>query len=495
MIGRSTSSRFTENCKNRARVAVDNFSLNCRKIISDCYNRCNSFWVRHERLLAVASLLFSWPILLAFSGVQMDEQLARLIIQSGITGAALIFAFYGVMFANEDKLVRGLEAQQFKKELLQLSKRAVQLFALFSASAGFSWVWLIFVKGFYIRDYVGYLSVSTFTVALVYLMHTGLSLLSACYKTLCDRLNVKEDEQRMRILLQFPEGLKAEAVAKARALEAQGNEVLLSASPCYGACDVATAQAKALGADKIIHYGHSQFMSTDVPVEYVEYPQKVDCTEVINKALGMLDAYHAVGLVTTVQHVAQLPEIKKLLEKGGKKVVIGKHGARAKHDGQVLGCDQGAAQSVERGVDCFLYFGGGIFHPLGVALAVQKPVLAADPFLKKVFWLDETREKFAKRRKGALLKALEAKRFGILISTKPGQFALSEARTLRNALREAGREAYMLVADEIVPEALENFRAFDCYINTACPRIVEDQERFAKPVLNAGEAREMLRMI
>jgi 2-(3-amino-3-carboxypropyl)histidine synthase len=299
----------------------------------------------------------------------------------------------------------------------------------------------------------------------------------------------------MRILLQFPEGLKAEAVAKARALEAQGNEVLLSASPCYGACDVATAQAKALGADKIIHYGHSQFVDADVPVEYVEYPQEVEYADVAKKALGMLGTYRTVGLVTTVQHVAQLPGIKKLLEKNGKRVLIGKRGARAKHDGQVLGCDQGAAQSIERSVDCFLYFGGGVFHPLGVALAVQKPVLAADPFLKKVFWLDEMKEKFARRRKGALLKALEAKRFGILVSTKPGQFALKEAEALRDALRKRGREAHVLVADEIVPETLENFRAFDCYINTACPRIVEDAERFAKPVLNAGEAREMLNII
>jgi len=212
-------------------------------------------------------------------------------------------------------------------------------------------------------------------------------------------------------------------------------------------------------------------------------------------ALKMLGAYSTIGLITTVQHVAQLPEIKKLLEKNGKKVVIGKHGARARHDGQVLGCDQGAAKSAERCVDCFLYFGGGVFHPLGVALAVKKRVLAADPFMKKVFWLDEIRERFAKRRKGALLEALEAKRFGILVSTKMGQFALSEAQALRDALRKKGREAYVLVADEIVPEALENFRAFDCYVNTACPRIVEDQERFAKPVLNANELRGMLRII
>ena len=39
----------------------------------------------------------------------------------------------------------------------------------------------------------------------------------------------------MRILLQFPEGLKQKALGHAKALELEGNEVFISASPTYGA--------------------------------------------------------------------------------------------------------------------------------------------------------------------------------------------------------------------------------------------------------------------
>ena len=47
----------------------------------------------------------------------------------------------------------------------------------------------------------------------------------------------------MRILLQFPEGLKQEALSHAKKLEKEGNEVFISASPTFGACDLALDEA------------------------------------------------------------------------------------------------------------------------------------------------------------------------------------------------------------------------------------------------------------
>ena len=72
-----------------------------------------------------------------------------------------------------------------------------------------------------------------------------------------------------------------------------------------------------------------------------------------------------VGLVTTVQHKHELKKIKELIEKTGKKTVIG---------GQILGCDVNAAKKIKSKVDAFLYIGSGEFHPLGVALETNKKV-------------------------------------------------------------------------------------------------------------------------
>jgi len=294
----------------------------------------------------------------------------------------------------------------------------------------------------------------------------------------------------MRLLLQFPEGLKKLALEKAKEYEKQGHEVFISSAQCFGACDIALEEARAVKADKIIHFGHAEFMKVPFPVEYVEYPLDVEYEGVMKKALGELGKYEKIGLITTVQHVHQLPELRAFLEKAGKKVFIGK-GALAKHEGQVLGCDTLAASSIAKDVDCFLYFGGGQFHPLGVEAG--KPVLIADPFSNSVKWLDA--KSAEKRTKGLLTRAVDAKRFGILVSTKIGQNNLKGAEEAKRKIEASGREAEILVSNFIDFDALENFQSFDAYVNTACPRMRDDFERAKKPVLNLGDLALLLRLI
>ncbi len=299
-----------------------------------------------------------------------------------------------------------------------------------------------------------------------------------------------------RVLLQFPEGLKSKALAEAARLERAGNEVFVSSSPCYGACDLALEEARALRAEKIIHFGHAEFLKlkpkNKIRIEYVEYPMKADYARVLKKAIALLTNHKKIGLVTTVQHVGQLQEIKKFLERNGKRIFVGK-GTRAKYAGQILGCDFEAAARVERDVDCFVYFGGGAFHPLG--MRVHKPVLAVDPFSGGVRWMDEEIKKLEKRRKFSMMRAAEAKTFGILVSTKLGQFVLARAQKIKKILERKGRRAVILVSNEINQDALRNFRSFDCYVNTACPRIVDDYERFDRPVINYEDAVELARML
>jgi len=298
----------------------------------------------------------------------------------------------------------------------------------------------------------------------------------------------------MRLLLQFPEGLKQHALEYAKALEAKGNEVFISASPTFGACDLALDEAKGIRADRIIHFGHAEFQRVDFDVEYIEY--NIDAPlEILDRSLEPLSGYTTIGIVTTIQHIHQLDELVGFYEKHGKKVVVGKPYGFAKKRGQILGCDIGSAATIDRDVDAFVYFGGGMFHPLGALLNTTKPFLVVEPFANKVEFIDDYREVYRKRSRGKVMAALEVKSFGIMLSTKNGQHNMALAKIIKERIGRRGLKAEILVANTFDFTSLQNMREFDAFVNTACPRIaIDDYDRIGKPLLSANELMEVLRM-
>jgi 2-(3-amino-3-carboxypropyl)histidine synthase len=299
----------------------------------------------------------------------------------------------------------------------------------------------------------------------------------------------------MKILLQFPEGLKQKASEIAKKYEAEGHQVFLSGSPCYGACDIALDEARWIGADKIVHFGHSRFVRTDleIPVEYVEYHVDID-VEGLRSVLPLLEGKNTIALATTIQHTHQLEEMKKFLEKNGKKVLIGK-GVKTSVPGQVLGCDALAVSSVASKADAVLFVGNGMFHALAIDANEGVPIIAYNPYSKKARDIRADIALIKRKRKGAIARALTCKKFGIMLSTKAGQFALKQAEDAKKQLVKRGFEAAIIVANELEPLALNNFMTFDCYVNTACPRMADDSEEFGKPVLNPDMLRELFELI
>jgi 2-(3-amino-3-carboxypropyl)histidine synthase len=298
----------------------------------------------------------------------------------------------------------------------------------------------------------------------------------------------------MRILLQFPEGLKQKALEYAKKYEEQGDEVFVSASPSFGACDLALDEARAIKADKLIHFGHSEFKRVDFNVEYISY--EIDApTSLLEDSLQMLSNYQRIGIVTTIQHVHQLSEIKNFYESKGKNVVIGKPYGFAKKPGQILGCDIGSAATIDKDVDAFVYFGGGMFHPLGALLATTKPFLVIEPFAGKIEFIDKYRDIYKKKSRGKILSALNAKNFGILVSTKQGQFNISFAKVIKEKIEQSKLYAIILTANTFDFESLDNMLNIDAFVNTACPRIaIDDMDRTRKPILSANELIELLKI-
>ena len=288
----------------------------------------------------------------------------------------------------------------------------------------------------------------------------------------------------MTKLVQIPDGLKRKALEIADEI----GDAFIDCESCYGGCDLATQRAKALGCEKIVHYGHSKFIESDMPVEYVEIREDYNPRQVLEKDFNKLDG-NKIGLVSSLQFLESLQTAKKYLEKRGKKAFIGKGKFK---EGQTLGCDISSALSIEKNVDSFLFIGSGRFHALGLLLKTKKPVFVLDVEKNDIYNIKGMEGDFLKQRYVAQALAKDAKRFGILVSVKPGQLNLKLAEKIRKQVINKNKKAYILVFDEIKPEKLEGLD-LDCYINTACPRIaIEDRTKFKKPILNPDEIEKFI---
>jgi 2-(3-amino-3-carboxypropyl)histidine synthase len=293
-----------------------------------------------------------------------------------------------------------------------------------------------------------------------------------------------------RVLLQLPEGLKPEAPRLAKIVEKAGALPIVSADPCYGACDIATAEAERLGIDLIVHFGHAKLVKHEsVPTVYVEARATVTVDDAVEQAIPLLSKWGKIGLATTVQHVQALDRAREILIRAGKIVVVGDAG-RINYPGQVTGCDYRNVKSIANDVEAFLFIGGGQFHALGIALTASKPTIIADPYEKRAHSIDAGAQKTLKQRWACVEEAGRAKTFGVLVGLKVGQKRLDEALKIKDMLEKKGKTAFLFAIREVLPEALMEFPSVDAYVNTACPRIsIEAASKFSKPVLTVNEFR------
>jgi 2-(3-amino-3-carboxypropyl)histidine synthase len=299
-------------------------------------------------------------------------------------------------------------------------------------------------------------------------------------------------EHYKTILLQFPEGLKVIATKIKDFIEekTQAN-IIISADPCFGACDIPFSN-EGLQLDMIVQFGHASMpnLISNLPVMFVEAHSKIDVMPVVKKALGSLSK--RVGLITTVQHIQRIPDVADFLRDNGKEVQIGRGTGRVLHDGQVLGCNLTSATSISHDVDCFLFIGSGNFHAIGVELSTKKPVYIADPHLNEVRNINEIKDRLLRQRHGAITQAQKAQSFGIIVGTKPGQVRLNLAYDLKKMAETYEKRAYIIIQNEITSEKLKGF-SVEAFVSCACPRIaIDDFMRYSIPILTPQEFKIVL---
>jgi len=295
---------------------------------------------------------------------------------------------------------------------------------------------------------------------------------------------IKEMDAKI-VGIQFPEGLKIHASEIAEKIESETDAmVIISGDPCYGACDVSDTHMEGL-VDLIIHFGHVEFpVDYRVPVLFIEAYSKMDVMKVVRESLKELENYQKIGLVTTIQHLNVLSDIKKFLVENNREVIT-KEGSGTR-EGQVLGCNFSAIKDID--ADAFLYVGSGNFHSLGIKLFTEKPVIIADPYMSEVRNIDEFTDRILRIRFAKITRAKEAKKFGIIVSSKKGQFRFDLAKKLKNLINKKGNKACIIMVDNISPDLLLPYLKLDAFVVTACPRVaIDDANMYKKPLLTPKE--------
>ena len=145
----------------------------------------------------------------------------------------------------------------------------------------------------------------------------------------------------------------------------------------------------------------------------------------IKESLKKVKINGRMGLITTIQFLDQLKLANKIL----KNSVIGD---------QILGCNIKNAEKIKDKVDFFLYIGSGRFHPIYVAQKIKKPVYILNPNTNEFSKIDESEIiDYERKLKGKLSKFYSARSYGILVSTKPGQYQMKKAELLRKKLKNS----------------------------------------------------------
>lgn len=299
----------------------------------------------------------------------------------------------------------------------------------------------------------------------------------------------------MVVLVQLPEGLKHKAPEIIKNLNID-DQIVISASAMYGGCDIAIDEAKAIGAKKIIHVGHTYFplrrQLNGIEVEYVPYyiDIKVDWPDILEDLKSK--NIKIISLLTTTQHQHQYQEIVEYFHKHGFENRVRK-GPFCSNSGQVLGCD---AYAIDEAAQAAIIIADGIFHWTAATHVADKMlVYGLNPHTGKFSIINDLLHKINNRRMASIFKAAEMHRFGILVSTKPGQFSYRLAEKMKNELEKYGKEAYILVANNLDPNTISNFTFIEAFINTACPRIVDDVEQYKKPIVNPDGFRTLIERI
>lgn len=300
---------------------------------------------------------------------------------------------------------------------------------------------------------------------------------------------VKELKERKpkRVLVQLPEGVKIMATEISKIFTDLGIEVVFSGETAWGGCCIAVEEAKKIGADLIVHFGHAEFIKSEFPILYIEVRDELDLNSLLEKSLELLKNFDKIALAYSIQHRHDVEKVLEFYKENGKEIVLPNKEGYAAYSGHVVGCEYRGLKAIEDDVDAFLVLGNQ-FHSMGASLFVNKPVFLLDVYNDEVSDQSPVRDKIVKQRAIAIDKTKEAKKIGVIQEIKLGQ-NFGPARLIKEKLEKQGKEVIWITMSEFTPDKIANFYNIDAFVELACPRIaIDDFAKYPKPILTYKEA-------
>lgn len=279
------------------------------------------------------------------------------------------------------------------------------------------------------------------------------------------------ESKAKRVALQMPEGLLLYATLICDIIEKFTDaDTVIMGDVTYGACCVDDFTAIALGADLLVHYGHSCLIPVDqttgIKVLYIFVDIKIDTLHFLESVKLNFPTNKKIALVSTIQFVATLHHAANELRELGYEVNIPQ--SKPLSPGEILGC---TAPVIPKD-HIVLYLGDGRFH-LEAAMIANPGVEAFkyDPYDKKFTQEYYDHKHMRTNRKEAIDRARSAKRFGLILGTLGRQGAPKVMQHLEKRLKTLNKEVVLILLSEIFPKKLELFQNLDAFVQVIFLRI------------------------
>lgn len=290
------------------------------------------------------------------------------------------------------------------------------------------------------------------------------------------------------VALQFPEGLLMYAcVITDILIKFAGVKVMVLGDVTYGACCVDDFTAQKLGADLLVHYGHSCLVPvnvTKIKVVYVfieiDFNEKhlVDCMKNF-----FSDTNLRLAVMGTIQFTSVLHRAALQLTQHFSNCSIPQ--AKPLSSGETLGCTSPLLPDI----DALVFVADGRFH-LEAAM-IRNPLVKAyryDPYSKVLTHEKYEVEKMKEIRQAAIKQARTGHTFGLILGTLGRQGSPPIFRRIKKMLSARGKKVIPFLMAEINPDKLMLLDKVDVWIQVACPRLSIDWSNgFDKPILTPYE--------
>ncbi|XP_033279153.2 2-(3-amino-3-carboxypropyl)histidine synthase subunit 1 isoform X3 [Orcinus orca] len=291
-----------------------------------------------------------------------------------------------------------------------------------------------------------------------------------------------QQAQAKKVALQMPEGLLLFACTIVDILERFTEaEVMVMGDVTYGACCVDDFTARALGADFLVHYGHSCLVPMDTSAQdfrvlYVFVDIRIDTTHLLDSIRLTFPPASALALVSTIQFVSTLQAAAQEL-KAEYRVSVPQ--CKPLSPGEILGC---TSPRLPKEVEAVVYLGDGRFHLESVMIA--NPDVPAyrffsryDPYSKVLSREQYDCQRMQANRQEAIAAARSAKSWGLILGTLGRQGSPKILEHLESRLRALGLPFVRLLLSEIFPSKLRLLPEVDVYV---CPPFLSSYDWLKK---------------